>query len=374
MYKILLILSSTKMTSQNKLILVNVAFLTLLSFADGIAQNGIADNVIVNIKLQNNSGNGIRGVVFSLTAKNQDPVSTFPALSQSITNDVGLTQVLLNKNILKDIVSFSIGSINEDWEVEPTSRERYPPGYKNENELFPIEFTIKESKIAIAKKNRDAELKLKEETIITLRNKIDSLTLTKSQEQLHDTRSIQTIDSLETIIKGLEQKIEEIKQNNKNSFVVRIAAELNSFKEDLLNLQQMLVPKVVHDAFLFQDKRDYMSKLIQAYSESRNQLAANRNGTVEAREIWEGKAGEWLTTELDKVYSFALDTINHKLLLKLNHSVLERINDVGTSRKPRLGTQSKAVRAMREMKPVLDAKISEFVKLSDSVLSKLTSI
>src|SRR5687767_5861225 len=121
-------LSLTKMKRKNKLVLVNVIMLTLLSFADVIAQNAIADKVILNIKLQNSSGIGVPAVVFSLTAKNQDPVSTFPALSQSITNDFGLSEIVLNKNILKDIVSFSIGSITEDWEVEPTSRERYPPG------------------------------------------------------------------------------------------------------------------------------------------------------------------------------------------------------------------------------------------------------
>ena len=145
------------MTSKKKFVLVNAIILMLLSFADGLAQNGISEPVIVYVKLQNSSGNGVPGVVFSLTARNQDPVSTFPALGQSITNDAGISQILLDKNILRDIVSFSIGSLNEDWEVEHTSKERYRPGYKNENELLPIEFTIKESEEAIAKKKRDAD-------------------------------------------------------------------------------------------------------------------------------------------------------------------------------------------------------------------------
>ena len=81
--------------------------------------------------------------------------------------------------------------------------------------------------------------------------------------------------------------------------------------------------------------------------------------------------GKRFAAELGQVYSFALDTINATYLLKLNESVFQRINDVGTHRKPRIGTSSKAVKEMRIMEPLLKKKVDQFVELSNKVLSKL---
>ena len=186
--------------------------------------------------------------------------------------------------------------------------------------------------------------------------------MSEERDRLVDMKRIQNVtDSMKAVldkaIRLLKDSLDDKLKLVKSHFADSLATELNSFKEDLLNLGGVLTPDNVGNAFIFADTRTRIERHVDAYGSSRNILAKRRDSKWSyIYELWGKDEGIRLTTELAKVYSFALDTINTTYLLPLNERVFDRIDDVGTGKKPRLGTQSRAVREMKFAAPQLKKK------------------
>ncbi len=193
--------------------------------------------------------------------------------------------------------------------------------------------------------------------------------MSEQRDRLADKERLQNVtDSMKTVlemaIRHLIDSIEEKQKLVKSHFVDSIATELNSFKEDLLNLGGVLTPDNVGNAFIFPGTRSRIEKHVDAYGSSRNILAKRRDSKWSyIYDLWGKDEGIRLTRELAEVYSFALDTINTTYLLPLNEGVFDRIDDVGTGKKPRIGTKSKAVKEMKIAAPALKQKTEQFVEL-----------
>ena len=351
----------------NRIVFFSLAGVFLLPTA-AFELNAQSDLVYVNVTLVDKGGRPLRDIDFALEAKSKEELS-FSTLNVGNSRN-GMASIEANRETVDKLSFFRIAYVlGNVWEADPVFNQAPKPVYDvdRKNELLPMTFHLREITPA---KTASEYIELKEEL---RKNEED---LNNSKRYLADLENrkdsmISVINKLTSANAELKVLIAEKLQLARSQFIDSVTTEINSFKEDLLNLRQVLTPNYVRDAFIYSSTRDKMAEQIVAYGSSRNKLAKRRDARSSyIYEIWHGDEGKRSAIELSQVYSFALDTINTKYLLKLNESVFKRINDVGTQRKPRIGTSSKAVMEMRMMEPLLKKKVDQFVELSNKVLGK----
>ncbi len=351
-----------------RVVMIAIAISLLSEIGYSQSSSGADKTVKFNGQLVDGNGKGIEGVEVVLKCKDERGINWLnpPGNRKTTRGSSGEFQVMLEREFLKKIRKFKL-EVDNEWKIiDPKDGEEDPRG-EVDGEMFLIKFKcekIEGTPVNLTQENKrlSQQIKLFTDTVSLLKNQIQiseryrdsliaKLALVENNKKLVESKQIALLDTIKTNLRD------------------KILTSLGVYIDDLKNLDQFIKPKNVKDAFLFQQTRNELERLVDTYNDSRANLAKIQSAYLAGvQDYWGGKQRDMLAD----VYNYALVEINEEILTnEFNIKVIERIDASTKQHKPRIVMQPKAVQASKEIDINLKNKLIVFLEKAKNIQREL---
>jgi hypothetical protein len=319
--------------------------------------------VIFNGRLVDGHGKAIQGVEVILKCKDETGISWLnPPSNRKITRSSGEFQVVMERALYNRIRKIKIETDNQ-WKIIYPKDGEDDPRKDVDGEMFLITFTCEKIESASAKLTEENRL-------LTQQIKLFADTVNVLKSQIHVSEKYRDSLVAKLALVENEKKLAESKQIGildtiKSNLRDNILTSLDTYLDDLKNLDQFITPKNIKDSFIYSRTRAKLEQLVDKYNDSRAFIAKVEGSYLSGvQEYW----GPTQRIILSDVYTFALVDINKDILVdQLNMKVIERIDAVVKQEQPRMLLQPKAVRAAKEIDSILSHKLVVFLEKTETL-------
>ncbi len=328
-------------------------------FVKGQADAVSSETLILNGLVIDNNNKAIPNIDITLQVKQRDTMGWIkPPTGEKRTNNSGKFQFVIPRKLLKEINRIKFTIENNNWRIaSPKNGEDDPKGEVSDGILYTYEITgelilqtSEKGKREIIKLNNENKA-LKDDNA-SLKNQLTESSKNKDANNELANQLREKLQKNEIALRQLDVLRDSLKKNLHSA----VFTSLNTYVEDLKNLNQKITPSNIRDAFIFEGTRNELAKRMGNYNESRELLTKLHDTyTAQVGNVWSKKE----QSRLSLVYDFILRDIHLNLLAtRFNSDIIGNIDAFTKQMTPRLLAQRKAVKAAKELEATLNPKIT----------------